>query len=133
MSKSQSPKVSRDCPSSRRIGGVRSTTSEVCGQGGGESGLLILKWTHGTRSGTLGTEHSEGKQRIKAPKSPRRSRSLIEEEVEGPLIWSWSERDKVSKGIRAIDLERTSGRRSVTLGKFTPETCVCGDVRTPKD
>jgi hypothetical protein len=68
---------------------------------------------------------------MKAPKSQRRSRSLIEEEVERPLIWSWSERAEVSKRIRAVDLERMRGRRSVTPGKFTLEICVCGDVRTP--
>jgi hypothetical protein len=87
---------------------------------------------HGARFGTPGTEHSKGKKRMKAPKSRRRYRSLIEEEVEGPLIWSWSERTKVPNRIRAIDLERASGRRFVTLGKFNLEICVCGDVRTPK-
>jgi hypothetical protein len=69
---------------------------------------------------------------MKASKSRRRYRSLIEEEVEGPLIWSWSERAEVPKRIRVIDLERTRGRRSVTPGKFTLEICVCGDVRTPE-
>jgi hypothetical protein len=47
-------------------------------------------------------------------------------------IWYWSERAEVPKRIRVVDLERTRGRRSVTLGKFTPEMCVCGDVRTPE-
>jgi len=54
---------------------------------------------------------------------------LIEEEVEGPLIRSWSERDEVLNKIKVIDLERTHGKRSVTPRKFTLDICVCGDVR----
>jgi hypothetical protein len=36
LPKSRSPEVIWDHPSSREIGGARSTTLEVCGQGGGE-------------------------------------------------------------------------------------------------
>jgi hypothetical protein len=40
LSTSRSPKVIWDRPSSRRTSGTRSTTSKVCGQGGGKTTKL---------------------------------------------------------------------------------------------
>jgi hypothetical protein len=52
---------------------------------------------------------------------------LIEEEVEGPLIWSWLKSVEVPKRTRAMDLKRTGVRRFDTLEGFTLEICVCGE------
>ena len=87
---------------------------------------------HCARSITPGMVHSGGKERVKVLKCWWRSWSLIEEEVKGPLIWSWLERAEVQKRIGVIDLERMHGRRSITPGKFTLDIYVCGDVRTPE-
>jgi hypothetical protein len=64
---------------------------------------------------------------VKELNSPRRSQSLIEEEFEGPLIWSWLKSVEFSRRTRALNLERTGVKISDTPNRFTMEICVCGE------